>query len=138
MAVCMNFTDVNFFAVLVAALSSFMLGGIWYSNAFFKNAWLECTGLTELDLQTAKPALIFGGSMVLALLSAVVLSLFLGKEAGMGEGAFTGFAIGLFWVGSSLGLSYIYEQRPIKLFIINAGYYTLQFTLMGFIIGVWP
>jgi len=44
----------------------------------------------------------------------------------------------LFWVGSSLGLSYIYEQRPIKLFIINAGYYTLQFTLMGFIIGVWP
>lgn len=134
----MTFTDINFFAVLVAALSSFMLGGIWYSKALFKNAWLESIGLTELDLHSAKPTLIFGVSFFLAIVSACVLSLFLGKEAGIGEGAFTGFAIGLFWVGSSLGLSYIFEQRPIKLFLINGGYHTLQFSLMGLIIGVWP
>ncbi|GAA68959.1 hypothetical protein P20429_3089 [Pseudoalteromonas sp. BSi20429] len=39
-----------------------MLGGIWYSKALFKNAWLESIGLTDLDLQSANPKLIFGGS----------------------------------------------------------------------------
>ncbi len=38
-------TQINFLAVLVAALSSFMLGGLWYSNALFGMAWREEAGV---------------------------------------------------------------------------------------------
>ncbi|MBE0384600.1 hypothetical protein PC2016_3394 [Pseudoalteromonas carrageenovora] len=138
MAVCMNFTEVNYFAILVASLSSFMLRGVWYSKVLFKNAWLESIGLTDLDLQSADPKLIFVGSFLLAFIAALVLALFLGKEAGIGESLGTSFAIGLFWVCSSLGLSYIFEQRPLKLFLINGSYHVLQFSLMGLILGLWP
>ncbi|GAB0109034.1 DUF1761 domain-containing protein [Pseudoalteromonas distincta] len=134
----MNFTDVNYFAIFIAALSSFMLGGIWYSKVLFKNAWLESIGLTDLDLQSANPKLIFGGSFFLSFIAALFLSLFLGQEVGVGESIGTSFAIGLFWVSSSLGLSYIFEQRPLKLFLINSSYHVLQFSLMGLILGMWP
>ena len=41
----------------------------------------------------------------------------------------------LAWVAASLGISYLFEQRPLKLWLINGGYHTLQFTLYGAIIG---
>ena len=138
MVVRMNFTDVNYFAVLVASLSAFMLGGVWYSKLLFREGWLESIGLTNLDLQSADPKLIFGGSFILAFIAAFVLALFLGRETNVGESLGTGFAIGLFWVCSSLGLSYIFEQRPLKLFLINGSYHVLQFSLMGLILGLWP
>ncbi|XQF91346.1 DUF1761 domain-containing protein (plasmid) [Pseudoalteromonas espejiana] len=64
-------------------------------------------------------------------------SLFLGK-GGDRRGRVYWVCYWPIWVGGSLGLSYIFEQRPIKLFLINGGYHTLQFSLMGLIIGVWP
>ena len=134
----MNLLDVDYFAILVAALSSFMLGGIWYSKALFKNAWLESIGLTDLDLQSANPKLIFGGSFFLVFIAALMLSLFLGKDASLVECVGTGFVIGFFWISSSLGLSYIFEQRPLRLFLINGSYCILQFSLMGLILGIWP
>lgn len=138
MAICMNSLDVNYFAILVAALSSFMLGGVWYSKALFKNAWLESIGLTDQDLQSANPKLIFCGSFSLVFTAAFMMSLFLGKNASLGESISTGFVIGFFWISSALGISYIFEQRPLKLFLINGGYHILQFSLMGLILGIWP
>jgi hypothetical protein len=134
----MNFSDINFFAILVAALSSFMLRGIWYSKVMFKQAWLESCGLTELDLQTANPKWIFGGSFFFVLITALMLSLFLGRSAAIGESVGAGLIISLFWVSSSFGLSYIFEQRPVNLFLINSSFYVLQFSLMGLILGIWP
>ncbi|WP_024610934.1 DUF1761 domain-containing protein [Pseudoalteromonas sp. TB64] len=133
----MNFNDVDYFAILIAALSSFMLRGVWYSKVMFKQAWLESCGLTELDLQSANPNWIFVGSFIFALISAFTLSLFLGADISTGEGVFTGFAIGLFWVSSSLGLNCIFEQRPAKLFLINSGYHILQFSIMGLVLELW-
>ena len=138
MASYMNFYDVDYFAILIAALSSFMLGGVWYSKIMFKQAWLESCGLTELDLQSANPRWIFAGSFFCTLIAAFVLSLFLGDGVSIGESVCTGFVIGLFWVSSSLGLNYIFEQRPAKLFLINSSYHILQFSLMGLVLGLWP
>lgn len=134
----MNFSDINFISILVAALSSFTLSSVWYSNLLFRQAWLESCGLTELDLQSANKKRLCVGTFLLSFLAAFVLSIFLGNESSLGLSVGTGFAIGLFWVSSSLGLSYLYEQRPVKLFLINSGYYVSQFSLMGLILGGWP
>jgi len=134
----MVFFDVDYFAVLVAALSSFMLGGIWYSKYLFKQAWMEACGLTELDLKSANPRWIFIGSFLFVFVAAFALAVFLGKDASIGQSVTTSFAIGLCWISGSLGLSCIFEQRPVKLFLINSSYYLLQFSLMGLILSVWP
>ena len=51
----MDLSQLDFVAVLLAAMSSFMLGGVWYSPWLFQRAWLEGCGLTELDLKATNP-----------------------------------------------------------------------------------
>jgi hypothetical protein len=51
------------------------------------------------------------------------------------DAASAGFAAGLCWVTASLGVNYLFERRPFRLWLINGGYFTLQFTAMGAILG---
>jgi len=74
----MNLSELNFLAIILAALSSFVLGGIWYSPWLFQGPWLDSCGLTELDLRRANPILLFGVSLALAFLATFVLAVFLG------------------------------------------------------------
>lgn len=51
--------------------------------------------------------------------------------------AAAGFSAGLCWVAGSFGINYLFEQRPLSLFLTNGGYHTLQYTLIGLILGLW-
>lgn len=134
----MDFSQVNFFAVLIAALSSFALGGIWYSPLLFQRIWMEACGLTELDLKAINPKRVFIGSFFLSFFIALSLSLFIGPTSSLGVSVGAAFIIGVCWVSSAYGMTYLFEQRPLKLFLVNSGYHILQFTLMGLVLGLWP
>ena len=82
------------------------------------------------------PAKVFGGSFVLSFIAAAVFAMFLGNEVSVGQAAAAGFAAGLCWVAASFAINYLFERRPLKLWLINGGYHTLQFTLFGLIIGL--
>ncbi len=77
----LSFEALNLWAIILAALSSFMLGGIWYSPMLFQKAWMEGCGLTELDLQTSDPKMTFGVAFLLSLLSAVFMAVMLDSIA---------------------------------------------------------
>ena len=64
--------EINVWAALAAAASSFLLGGLWYSPALFAKPWMRETGLTEADLRNANPATTFGVSFVLSAIAALV------------------------------------------------------------------
>ena len=53
------------------------------------------------------------------------------------EGLLLGLAAGLGFVATTLAASYIFESRPLKLYLINAGYPVVSFTLIGLLIGAW-
>lgn len=131
--------DVNYLAVAAAALSAFLLGGLWYSPVLFAKKWSAYTGHGDCEGEDGKPkgnsGLIFGGAFLLSLVAAYVFAMFLGRAMGAQDGALAGFAAGLGWVATSFGISYLFEQRPLGLWLINGGYHTLQFTLYGAIIG---
>ena len=131
--------EVNYLAVGLAALSAFVLGGLWYSPALFAKKWMAYTGHGDCDgeqqANKGNMGLIFGGAFLLALISAWVFAMFLGRGMGLHHGALAGLAAGLCWVAASFGISYLFEQRPFGLWLINGGYHTLQFTLYGAIIG---
>jgi len=126
--------EINWIAVIAAAASSFLLGGIWYS-ALFAKAWQKAAGLSDAQLKAGNPALIFGGSFVLALIASASFAMFLGNEMDAAAGAFYGFVAGLCWVSASFGINYLFERKSLTLFLINGGYHTLQFTLIGAILG---
>ena len=69
--------EVNWIAILVAALLSFVLGGIWYSPVLFGKAWQREAGLTDEQLKNANMAKIFGLTFVLCVLAAWMFAVFL-------------------------------------------------------------
>ena len=46
-------------------------------------------------------------------------------------------AAGFGWVALSFGVTYLFERKPLSLFLIKAGYHGVALTLMGAILGVW-
>lgn len=132
-----SFADINWLAVVVATASSFALGGLWYGPLFSK-AWMQLTGMTKEKGAEASMAVTFGGTAALNLLIAIALALLAGPHAGWKMGLHTGLFSSLFFVATSIGVIYLFEQRPLRLWLINAGYQVVNFCIMGSIIGAWP
>ena len=124
----------NILGVIVAAVAAFVLGGIWYSPLLFAKSWQASAALSDADLKARNPGLMFGLSFLLALVAAAVFSLFLGPHPAMGLALGAGSSAGLCWVAASFGINYLFEHRPLRLFLINGGYHTLQFTLYGLVL----
>ena len=129
--------EVNWLAVIAAAVSAFVVGGIWYSPAMFLKAWQRGAGLSDEQLRSGNVAAIFGGSLVLSIIAAAVFAMFLGPAPAPGFATGAGFAAGLCWVAASFGINYLNERRSLSLFLINGGYHTVQFTVYGLILGLW-
>ena len=127
--------DVNWIAVALCAVSSLMLGGIWYSPLLFAKPWQGAAGLSEDQAASGNMAVILGVTFLLSLVAAAVFAIFLGRDMGFGPATAAGFSAGLCWVGAAFGINYLFERRPLKLWLINGGYHTLQFTLFGMILG---
>ncbi len=121
---------------LIAAISAFGLGGLWYSSALFGKTWQRETGLSDEKLRAANKLRIFGLSFILCLIAAVAFSMVIGPDASFFMAFHSGIGIGLAWVATSLGVNYLFELKSFKLWTINAGYHTLQFTLYGLIFGL--
>ena len=130
--------EFNVWAVLVAAVSAFVLGGLWYSPMLFGKPWQREAGVSEEQMKNANMGLIFGLAFVLSLVASLVFALFLGPRPPVSLGLGAGFAAGLCWVGASFGINYLFERKSLKLFLINAGYHTVQFTIIGLVLALWP
>ena len=128
--------SINYFAVLVAALSAFIIGGLWYS-VLFEKAWMKENGFDQEKLKKENMGIIFGGSFIFSLIISFVLVLFLGPERDAVFGTMAGLMAGLLWVATAMGITYLFERKSLKLFLINAGYHVVTFTIMGLILGAW-
>lgn len=128
--------EINWLAVLAATVTAFVLGGLWYSPALFGKKWQAAAGLSDAQIRSGNMALIFGGSFVLAFLASAMFAMFLGPDPSIGFGTGAGFSAGLFWVGTSFGINGLFQREKLALVLINAGYHTLQFTLIGLILGL--
>jgi hypothetical protein len=133
----METVSFNYPAILVAALVSFVVGGAWYSPLLFARVWMREAGLDDAALRQARLGKVFALSFLCSLVMAANLAAFLGAKATLAFGAFAGLATGLGWVAMSLGIVYLFEQRSLKLWLVNAGCQVVTCTLMGAVIGGW-
>ena len=133
----MDSIHIHYPAVLLAALSGFLIGGLWYSPLLFARVWQREVELGDEQLKNAR----LGRTFVLAGLAQLVvafnLAAFIGAKASLGFGLFAGAATGLGWVAMSLGVIYLFEQRTLRLWLINSGYQVTAYTRMGGILGAW-
>ena len=127
--------DVNLLAVIAAATSSFLLGGLWYSPLLFLKRWHAAMGRREED--SGHPAKVFGLSFLFAVIAAYVFALLLGPNPVLSEAWKAGLLVGLGFVAMSFGINYQFANRPLSALFIDGGYHTIQFMLYGLILGAW-
>ncbi len=133
----MDISHINWLAIIVAALSAFMVGGIWYSKSLFGNAWMADSNLTIEQIQTGNKGKIFGFTAVFSLIMAVNLGMFLADaKTDLSWGATAGFLAGV-WTFSAIAIHSLFELKSWRYIFINGGYSVVSLTLMGTIIGAW-
>lgn len=133
----MDVSQLNFLAILIAALATFFVGGLWYSPLLFAKPWMKENGLSDEDLKAGNYFKIYGATFVLSFIIGINLAMFFGTEITGSTGALYGFLAGFGWVSMSMATTYLFERKSIKLMLINCGYHVVTYTLVGFIIGVW-
>jgi membrane-associated HD superfamily phosphohydrolase len=134
----MDVTNINYLAVLAAAISTFVLGGLWYSPMLFGKAWMRANNFTDTDLQTFSKARMFGWSFLFSLVMALNLAMFLaGPTTDVTWGMIAGALAGFGWVAMAIAIIGVFENRSWSYLLINGGYVTVAFTIMGAILGAW-
>ena len=128
---------INYWAVLVAAVSSFIVGAIWYGPFILGKAWQAAVGLTDEELQKANMARKFGLAFVLSVLITYGMAMFFAGQADFQDGLMYGAMTALFFVIPSMGINSLFEHHSLKLFLINAGYNLITYLVIGGILGAW-
>jgi hypothetical protein len=124
-------------SIVAAALVAFVIGGIWYAPAVFGRRWMALNQLSEADLGRRPMGRVFGVSYLLAIVMAVNLALFLGPNASLGFSIAAAAAAGVGWSAAGLGMIYLFEDRPLSLWLINGGYQTVTLTAIGAVLGLF-
>jgi hypothetical protein len=135
----MDFTNINFMAIIVIAILHMLLGFLWYGPLFSK-PWMALQGWTQERMQQENPnPVIYVVPLIGALLSAYTLALLINATQ-MGTlvgGAGLGLLIGIGFIASAFASNYLFSGRPFKLFLIDVGYYLVSPVIAGAILGAW-
>jgi hypothetical protein len=155
--------EINFIALLLAALSTLVVGFIWYHPNVFGTIWMKESGMTEDKMKGSNMILIFSMSILYAFLISFVLQMLVIHQFGaMGmiggdpskalpsysafmtdygtafrtfkHGALHGFMTGLFLALPIIGVGALYERRSFKYVLIAGGYWVISCMIMGGII----
>lgn len=134
----MDVSTLNWFAVIVAALSNFFIGGLWYSPVLFGKIWMKENNFSEDDLKKGNMPKIFCLTLLFSMVMAFNLAMFLNdKSTTTSWGVIAGFLAGFGWVAMSLFTIGQFERKSTKYMFIHGGYVTISFIIMGLIIGMW-
>jgi hypothetical protein len=128
---------VDWLAVLAATAAAFTLGAMWYSKFLFGAAWMQEVGLSDESLAEINMRPVLAGTAMLQFVAATALAAFLGADSTWLTGLQSGLIIGICWIATAYGITYLFELRSLRLFRINAGYYIVMFAVMATIIGAW-
>jgi hypothetical protein len=133
----MDFSHINWLAVIAAGVSAFLVGGIWYSKALFANAWMTDSKLNIDEIKSSSMGKTFGFTALFSLIMAANLAIFLsGPKTDVTWGAEAGFLAGI-WTFCAIAIHSLFELRSWRHIFINGGYSVVSLTLMGAIIGLW-
>ena len=140
----MHMHNLNWLAVVVAAISTMVVGFLWYSPLLFAKPWMREMGYDPNDKaktqemqKSTGPA--YAGSLAAGFLSAFTLALIL---HGLGAqdlhfGIMASFHIWLGFVATVQFTSALFMKQSMKLFAINTGYQLVCYLVMGSILTIW-
>jgi len=137
--------DVNYFAVLLAAVAAMAVGFAWYSPVMFGKPWMKLMGYTTKSIEEAKKGMgkMYALSMAASLITAYVLthimvmSINFFQSDPLSTGLTSAFWVWLGFVAPVQMTDVIFGGKQWKLFSINTGYQLTSLLIMGIVLSLW-
>jgi len=129
--------QVNYFAVLAAAVAAFIVGALWYSPVLFGKAYLTLRGLDSAS-NVAMPPGEIAAEFARWLVIAFVLARFMVMLSVASLPAALSFGLWM-WLAiyTALAGSVLHEGTPWRLYAIHAGDGLVKIVLIALILGWW-
>lgn len=135
------FTPVHYSAVLIAALSSMVVGFLWYSPLLFAKPWMKLSGLDEKSMNAAKKnmPMMYTASFLMSLVMAYVTAILINSllVSTLQEGLMLAFLVWLGFVATTMVTGVLFQRVPWKLFFINSGYQLVSMLVVSAILTIW-
>jgi hypothetical protein len=132
----MYFGPVNWLTIAAAVVSSFVIGGLWYSPLLFVNSWLKMSGVDRQVFNAGLRKALLGD-----LFSAIAIALVLNQVihwsgvTGLASSLLVALVVWTGFVASVLITQVTYEHRPFRFFAISSGYRLVTLEVMAAILS---
>jgi len=132
--------NLNYIAVAIATIASYVLGFIWYHWAVFGEAWANALGLTKEEADNTEG---LGGAFAISLVSGLTKTIFIAllmsvtNISGVISGAFFGVLLATVFTVTSLGYYNGFARTPSKLTLINSAHSVIELALISITIGIF-
>lgn len=131
----LSFSELNFIAILLATIAKFMVGGLWFSKILFGQAWLEEVGLKEDELGSPRNAMLIAmGTCFLVVFSMAIMFQIMALDLRTALAVTVIMALGV--TSAQMGLSFAFEGRNLRLFLIYATQCVTEFVIVALIINL--
>ncbi|GAA2526727.1 hypothetical protein GCM10009860_03010 [Microbacterium mitrae] len=134
--------EINYWAVIVATLSTMVVGTIWYTPKVFGNRWMKLAKVTPGSGSSAVAPILV--TLVVSFISAWVLAGATTIAFHFYGGSYLVAALVtgiLLWAGFTAARFIThdaFEGRPSALTVMNISHELVTVVVMALIIGVWP
>ncbi len=136
------FSQLNYWAILTAAVVAFFLGGLWYSPAMFEGPWIAANGFSDEQVKATLSSLVpfgFASAFIAYFVLSTVFALVI--KALEIENVLDGIILGvLVWLGfiATLGLTTtLFSPRTMIAWGIDASFQLTILAATGAILSAW-
>lgn len=132
--------NLNYIAVAVATIASYVLGFAWYHWALFGEAWANALGISKEEADNTEG---LGGAFAMSLVSGLAKAIFVAllisamSISGVLSGLFVGAVFAIAFTVTSLGYYNGFARLPAKLTLINSGHSVIELAVLGATIGAF-
>jgi hypothetical protein len=138
----MKFANINYLAVLVAAVVAWLAGAVWYTA--FSRTWATAHGMTPESLHAKRhqsaaylPFIVaFVAELVMARMLAGIL--FHVGSVTVRRGVIAGALCWFGFVLTTMAVNNIFARRDRRLILVDGGHWLLVLLLMGAVLGALP
>jgi hypothetical protein len=134
MSLSAAFSEINYLAVIVAAIVHLVLGLIWFQPKLLGNAWMAYTGKTLDPAVRWLPAGVIG-HLLMSLVLAVIINLM--GATSVGGGIVAGLLVLVGFIAPLECGELIWEKIPFRLWLIRVGNQLIGLSITGAILAVW-
>ncbi|MDP1714251.1 MAG: DUF1761 domain-containing protein [Anaerolineales bacterium] len=139
----MDFSAINWLAVVVCVVVSMISGTLWYNPKTFFPAWWKVVGAGREQPSMENMGMTYALTALAAFVQAVFMSLMvtaMGSMTGgatLVSGATAGFILWLGFVAPTNLVNKLFSGHGLKIWAIEAGNHLVNFVLFGAILGAW-